>query len=79
MKAKERVEARMGFYIHLTVYLIVNTFLAILNLSLTNNYFWAIWPILGWGIGLIVHGLNTFVFTYESSWKKRLIEKEIQR
>jgi len=77
--AKKKVEARMGFYIHLAVYLVVNTFLVILNLAYTNDYFWAIWPMLGWGSGLIVHGLNTFVFTAESSWKKRLIEKEMQK
>lgn len=78
-KAKKRVEARMGFYIHLAVYLVVNIFLIILNLTFIKNYFWAIWPILGWGTGLIVHGLNTFVFTDGSSWKKHPIEKELQK
>ena len=77
--AKKRVEARMGFYIHLAVYLVVNTFLVVLNLAFTKDYFWSIWPMLGWGSGLIVHGLNTFVFTAESSLKKRLIEKEMQK
>lgn len=77
--AKERVEAKMGFYIHLAVYLIVNTFLVILNLTFTKEYFWAIWPIIGWGAGLIIHGFNTFVFTADSSLKKRLIEKEMKR
>lgn len=77
--AKKKVEARMGFYIHLVIYLVVNTFLVILNLTFTKDYFWAIWPMLGWGIGLIVHALSTFVFTAESSLKKRLIEKEMQK
>ena len=77
--AKKRVEDRMGFYIHLTVYLVVNTFLVILNLTFTKNYFWAIWPMLGWGIGLIIHALSAFMFTAKSSWKKRLIEKEMQK
>lgn len=69
----------MGFYIHLTVYLLVNTFLTILNLTFSGDYFWVIWPILGWGSGLIIHGLRTFVFTSESSVKERLIEKEMRK
>lgn len=77
LKAKKRVEARMGFYIHLTVYLLVNTFLTILNLFSSSDYFWVIWPVIGWGSGVIIHGLNTFVFPAESSWKERLIEKEM--
>ena len=79
LKAKKRVEARMGFYIHLAVYLLVNTFLSILNMSFSSDYFWVIWPMIGWGSGLIIHGLRTFVFTSESSVKERLIEKEMQK
>jgi hypothetical protein len=78
LKAKKRVEARMGFFIHLTVYLLVNTFLTILNLVFSSDYFWAIWPMLGWSSGLIIHGVRTFVFTAESSLKERLIEKEMR-
>ena len=78
LKAKKRVEARMGFYIHLTVYLLVNTFLTILNLTFSKDYFWVIWPIIGWGSGLIIHGVRTFAFHSESSLKERLIEKEMR-
>jgi len=79
LKAKKSVEARMGFYIHLTVYLLVNIFLTILNLTISRDYFWVIWPMIGWGSGLIIHGVRTFVFTAESSVKERLIEKEMQK
>ena len=78
-KAKKRVEAKMGFYIHLGVYLGVNTLLVILNLTVAGDYFWAMWPMIGWGSGLIVHGLFTFVFIANSSMKERLIEKEMRK
>jgi hypothetical protein len=48
-KAKEKVEARLGFYTHLAVYVGVNTLLSILNLTVAGDYFWAIWPMIGWG------------------------------
>lgn len=77
--AKKKVEARMGFYIHLGVYLGVITLLTILNLTVDGDYFWAKWPMIGWGSGLIVHALFTFVFESKSTLKTRLIEKEMQK
>jgi len=78
-KAKKSVEARMGFYIHLAVYLGVNTLLIILNLAVTKGYFWAMWPMIGWGTGVILHALFTFVFTGKSTLKEQMIEKEMQK
>jgi hypothetical protein len=77
--AKKKVEARIGFYIHLGIYLGVNTLLTILNLTVAGDYFWAMWPMIGWGSAVIIHGLFTFVFTARSSMKERLIEKEMQK
>jgi hypothetical protein len=78
-KARKKVEARIGFYIHLVVFFVVNTMLIILNLVVTGGYFWAMWPMIGWGSGLIAHGLFTFVFTAEPSLKERMIEKEMRK
>ena len=77
--AKKRVETRMSFFTHLAVYLVVITLLTILNVTVAGDYFWAKWPMIGWGSGVIVHGLFTFVFDSKSSLKERLIEKEIQK
>ena len=77
--AKKKVEARIGFYIHLAVYIGVNTLLVILNFTVADDYFWAMWPMIGWGSGLIAHGLFTFVFISGSSMKERMIEKEMQK
>ncbi len=77
--AKKKVETRMSFYIHLLVYLVVITLLTILNVTVAGDYFWAKWPMIGWGSGVIIQGLFTFVFDSNSSLKERLIEKEIQK
>ena len=77
--AKKKVETRMSFYTHLAVYLVVITMLTILNVTVAGDYFWAIWPMIGWGSGVIIHGLSTFVFDSQSSLKERLIAKEIQK
>ncbi|MBD2449805.1 2TM domain-containing protein [Nostoc sp. FACHB-152] len=40
---------------HLISYLVINVFLIVLNLVTSPNYFWAIYPLLGWGLGLGLH------------------------
>ena len=50
-KAKERVEAIKGFYIHLTVYVVVNLILFSINMIVSPDSLWFIWPLMGWGIG----------------------------
>lgn len=55
-KAKAKVE----FRIHIINYIVVNAILAIINLTLTPGYIWFKWPLLGWGIGIILHALKVF-------------------
>ena len=51
-------ERRAAFWPHLIPYICVNTFLIILNLTTSPHAFWAIWPLLGWGIGLGSHAIH---------------------
>ena len=55
-------QAKSDFYRHLAVYVAVNLMLVVINLVTSSSSFWAIWPLLGWGIGIAVHALRTFVF-----------------
>lgn len=59
-RAKERVGALRGFYIHLTVYVIVNLFLFLLDVLTSPGSLWFYWVLLGWGIGLAVHAAYVF-------------------
>jgi class 3 adenylate cyclase len=46
---------RQGFRIHLTVYVLVNLLLIGIWAASGGGYFWPIWPILGWGMGIAAH------------------------
>lgn len=76
--AKKRVEEKIGFYIHLTVYVIINSFFVYLSIF-HSYYFWATWPIFGWGIGLFFHGMRVFGTMNNSKWRERQIRKEMER
>jgi hypothetical protein len=53
--AMERIRAKRAFGLHATVYVVVNLLLIVVWALTGRRYFWPIWPILGWGVGL---GLN---------------------
>ena len=79
-RAKKRVEAKLGFYIHLAVYIVVNILLIIINLSTSTEYIWFKWPLIGWGIGVFFHAIGTFVFSGRSSAIiKQMIVKEMKK
>jgi hypothetical protein len=78
-KARKRVEARIGFYIHLGVYVAVNALLIVINLLTSREYLWFMWPLMGWGMGVLFHGLGVFVFSKGSSIKERMIRKEMEK
>ena len=56
-----RVDAKLGFYGHIGIYIAVNLLLVVINLTTSPHYFWFIWPLLGWGIGVTAHGVGTFL------------------
>lgn len=76
LRAKKRVENLKGFYIHLTAYVLVNVFILIINLSTFEGDWWFIYPLGGWGIGLIIHGLTVFGSgTFGADWEERKIKE----
>ncbi len=78
-RAKKRAEAKLGFYVHLSVYIVVCTLLVVINLFTSPDQMWAIWPLMGWGIGLLFHALSVFVFHGPSGVTERMIEREFMR
>lgn len=58
--AIERLKNKRVFRSHLVVYLAVNTMLVVIWAVSGAGYFWPIWPILGWGIGLALNAWTVF-------------------
>jgi len=79
--ARKRVEEKKGFFTHLAVYILVNILLVIIWAFPAGGggYPWFLWVLGGWGIGILFHFLEVFVFSKQTSWEKRAIEKEVER
>ena len=72
-KAKERVETIKGFYIHLIVYVLVNLMLFTINMIASPGGLWFIWPLMGWGIAIVLHAVGVFFGTLGSGWEEKKI------
>lgn len=80
-KAKERVKAIKGFYIHLTVYVVVNLILLSINMIASPDGLWFIWPLMGWGVGVVFHALSAFGFDpgFGADWEERKIRELMEK
>ena len=52
-----RSDTLARFQEHLTVYLVVMGFLMLIWWFTSRGYFWPFWPMAGWGIAVVLHGL----------------------
>ncbi|MFN7676381.1 2TM domain-containing protein [Flavobacterium sp.] len=86
-EAAKRVKKIKGFYTHLTVYIVVNTMIIIVNVQNLDEgesffKFKTFSTALFWGIGLAAHGLSVFLPSlimgkdWEEKKIKELMEKE---
>jgi hypothetical protein len=76
LRAKDRVEKLKGFYGNLISYCVVIPVLIIVNLN-TSKFQWFWFPMLGWGMGLTFHALETF--GYGKSWEERKIKEILEK
>ncbi len=76
-KARKRVEEIKGFYGNLIAYVVVNIGLMVLNLLTYPGYLWFFWPMLGWGIGVLFHGMKVFNYMpfFGNEWEEKKIKE----
>jgi len=59
--ARQRVQARRDFGSHAVAYVVINAFLVVVWAVTGAGYFWPVWVLGGWGIGLVLHGWDVFL------------------
>ena len=86
-RAKKRIAELKGFYIHLLVYIIVNTMIVVTTIVANvnngeslNDAFWNFGTFITpffWGIGLFFHGMKVFSINpfFSKDWEEQQIKK----
>lgn len=72
-QAIHRIRARRQFYLHLGFYLVMSVYLVVVWARSGSPFFWPIWAVAGWGIGVATHGSHVF------GWQRPISEERIQR
>ena len=74
--AVRRVKAKMGWYFHAAIYVCVNIGLA--GMSMWHGRHWHVFPLLGWGLGLAIHGAAVWFKASITghAWREQMIAKE---
>lgn len=75
--ARKIAGAKLGWYAHALVYLAVNVGLALL--SGLHERHWSVYPALGWGLGLLIHGAVVFLVLPGNDLHARLLQQERER
>ena len=77
-EARKRVKEKRGFWGHFGAYVAVNILLVFIwAFADGGGYPWFLWPLVCWGVFVLLHYLRVFVF--ERKGDRAAIEKEVER
>lgn len=75
--ARKRTDTKMGFLIHLAVFVLVNGALWLVGQSAgRETHFLPFW---GWTLGLCIHGCVVLLSLSGTDLRERLLQSEIER
>lgn len=80
--AEDRVQRKIKFKRNLFSYITVNIILAVVNFLFTPQYWWVMWVLLFWGIGVVLDFLKAYVLfeKYDSKeYRERRIQEEMEK
>jgi 2TM domain len=77
--AAKRAGAKLGWYMHAAVYVAVNLFLFTLSHYALGTRDWSVKPLLGWGLGLALHGIAVWFLGAGSGLRENLVQRERER
>lgn len=81
--AKKRVKEKKEFFEHLSSFLTMSGFFFLLNAITSFGQWWFFWPILGWGIAVILHYFSVFgipgVGHLDKNWEQQALKKELDK
>ena len=74
--ARKRAGAKLGWYAHAILYLVINLAMPALLKYGFGSRPWSAFPLLGWGLGLALHGISVFVPGTGSGLRERMAQQE---
>jgi two-component system LytT family sensor kinase len=76
-RASKRVKELKGFYGNLVSYCVIIPFLIFINLYTAPQYQWFWWPMLGWGLSIVMRAIS--IFGISKDWEEQQIQKILNK
>lgn len=80
-RARKHVESLRAFYLHAASFMFFMPPLVVWNVY-APQVWWVQWPLIGWGLGLLSHGLSVFASgggPLGRDWQERKISELMAR
>jgi hypothetical protein len=74
--ARKRAGAKLGWYVHATIFVMVNLGMFAFAYFGFARRPWSMAPVLGWGAGLLLHGISVFILANGSPLRERMLQRE---
>jgi hypothetical protein len=80
-RARRRIRRLRDFYMHVAIYVVVLGGVAIFNWVLTPDFWWVVFPAVGWGIGLAAHAVSVLFedSLFNADWEERKTRELLKR
>jgi hypothetical protein len=75
-QAIKRIKAKNDFIVHLLIYLTINAMIVFTWAFTWTGFFWPIFPIVLWGIGLVAHAYQVYG---GPGYSEERIQREIEK
>jgi len=60
--AEQKINYKYSVMIHLAVFCLVNALLLFINMISSTEYYWVLFPVLGWNVGLVLHIVSYILY-----------------
>ena len=77
--ARNRAGAKMRWFLHAAVYVLVNLFVFGMSQHAFGSRSWSVFPMLGWGLGLALHGASVWLLEAGGDLREQMVQKERDR
>lgn len=77
--ARKRAGAKLGWYVHATIFVVVNLGMFAFAYFGFARRPWSVAPVLGWGAGLLLHGISVFILANGSPLRERMLQRQHDR
>ena len=74
--ARRRANAKLGWYVHAVAFVLVNAVIFAMSRYAFGSRPWSVYPLLGWGLGLVLHGISVFLLGTGGGLRERMVQRE---